>query len=382
MNELESAGQILVCLRWGIGDMVMEIPALNALRHHAPGVKITIIGADPAIQLLEEDAGVNFRLSYQQFGFTHWGDEGTASTRGKFANWLRRKKFDVVFDPSHAPTAVGCLIRENDGMIYDAPHEQPDPVLLCGGNCTEAVNTAMSCGWGIELPRHSTSRIHFSPEAGQWAGSFIRRFFPGREPVIGISRAASSPLKTWPAEHFDDLCDRLDRKGYNLLVLSGTLPSAPLKTSIRGGPVCPPDLREVGYKSGRTALLGRIHLMYTATLLARCRLLICNDTGLMHMAAAVDTPVVGIFGPTAPSIYLPRKPFSLAVSPSQISCSHRIKYFIGPPRCVIQGQCRVREKPCISEITVDEVLSKAEELFDYTNKKAEMKRYILPMLPV
>ncbi|RJR34338.1 MAG: hypothetical protein C4576_26510 [Desulfobacteraceae bacterium] len=105
-----------------------------------------------------------------------------------------------------------------------------------------------------------------------------------------------------------------------------------------------------------------LHLLHVAALLERCDALVCNDTGLMHIAASVGTPVIGLFGPTDPSIYLPRQGHTRAVCGDKPDCVFRQRLGIRPSPCLGAGRCLSGEKSCILEIGVLEVLNAVEEL--------------------
>jgi heptosyltransferase I len=101
-------------------------------------------------------------------------------------------------------------------------------------------------------------------------------------------------------------------------------------------------------------VVARIHLRRTAALLARCQLFIGNDTGLLHLAAAVGVEVAGVFGPTSPAVYLP--PAGKAVAAADW-CPHRKTASFGPPACIVQGRCLVPAGSCIETITAGGLLA-------------------------
>src|SRR5690606_26734805 len=101
--------------------------------------------------------------------------------------------------------------------------------------------------------------------------------------------------------------------------------------------------------------VGSWHLLRTAALLARCRAFVCNDTGLLHLAAAVGTPSVGVFGPTVARLYLPPGAHTAAVEPPEPSCPHRRTTSLFPPECWSRGYCLVDERSCVRHARVDDV---------------------------
>ncbi len=104
--------------------------------------------------------------------------------------------------------------------------------------------------------------------------------------------------------------------------------------------------------------VGETHLRSTAALLSLCGVFVCNDTGLMHMAAAVGTPTAALFGPTSPQIYLP--PTRAVAARSARPCRFRRTNSFGPSECLTAWRC-LRDGPesrgCIEEIEVEEAMA-------------------------
>ncbi len=137
------------------------------------------------------------------------------------------------------------------------------------------------------------------------------RLIPEGGPVLAIAPTANWRGKIWPGECFVELIGRLTKGGPGLEAI---LPNA--RVAIFGGP---------GEASAATAVLDsvpddrRINFVGTedlptvAACLKRCALFVGNDSGLMHMAAAVNIPTVGLFGPSRPENYGPWGELGLAV---------------------------------------------------------------------
>ena len=121
----------------------------------------------------------------------------------------------------------------------------------------------------------------------------------GRSPVLAIGPTANWQGKVWPAERFAELIERLTAD-------DGLLPHAPV--AIFGGPderlQANPVLRAVP-RDRRIDLVGKVDLLTAAACLSRCRVYVGNDSGLMHMAAAVGVPTLGLFGPSRTEVYAP-----------------------------------------------------------------------------
>jgi ADP-heptose:LPS heptosyltransferase len=128
------------------------------------------------------------------------------------------------------------------------------------------------------------------------------RLVPPGGPVIGIGPTANWGAKIWPADRFIALLERLTGP-------AGIAPRA--RVAVFGGA----DERDLALPVLEAApedrlidLVGGVDLPTAAACLARCALFVGNDSGLMHMAAAVSTPTLGLFGPSPPAHYAPWGP--------------------------------------------------------------------------
>jgi ADP-heptose:LPS heptosyltransferase len=121
--------------------------------------------------------------------------------------------------------------------------------------------------------------------------------------------------KRWPADRFAALADRLVDVLSARLVLLGGPDDGPVNRSVVGamGPAARARTLDVS---------GRLSLAETAAVIARCRLYVGNDSGVAHLAAAVGTPVVEVFGPTDPRRYGPVPGAGLAVAPPGAAVAH------------------------------------------------------------
>ncbi len=145
-----------------------------------------------------------------------------------------------------------------------------------------------------------------------WSGHDHKReavaLLPSGGSVLGLAPTANWQAKIWPPERFAALAERLTRDGG---------PLAGARIAVFGGPgeealaapvleALPPD---------RTLdLVGNRHLLTVAELLRRCDLVVSNDSGPMHLAAAAGAPTLGLFGPTRVEHYAPWGPKASAVT--------------------------------------------------------------------
>jgi heptosyltransferase III len=140
------------------------------------------------------------------------------------------------------------------------------------------------------------------PAPRLWIGSeeesVARALLPDGEPVLALGPAANWRAKTWRPERFAELAQRL----------TGSGPLAGARVAVLGAEgerdaVAP--VFDSLVPARRIDLVGRVDPLQAAACLRRCRLFIGNDSGLMHVAAAVGMPTVGLFGPSPAEHYRP-----------------------------------------------------------------------------
>ncbi|MCL5279814.1 MAG: glycosyltransferase family 9 protein [Planctomycetes bacterium] len=344
------ASNILLCLRYGIGDLVMELPLLDRLREVLPEAAITGLGAEPAVEILEGDDRLNEVVSIQHWGIRHLGDPADEQVGRQFTDWLVGRRFDLILDPSHAARVVKQVIYRRDIRILDCDPACLEVGLAQGWEGLLAVKQAARQGWGLEVPPSSAPAVRLHPEETDRARCFLEQEGLTRD-VVAISPGASDDLKRWPTIHFARLCRYVvEDLGANVLVF--------------GGPGEAKLLCELGEQTrdlARMHIVQNLHLRQVAALLAQCRLYLGNDSGSMHLAAAVGMPVAILFGPTVPHLYLPRWVRSQAVA-SGIACPYRPQRAFGHPRCILAGSCLIGT-PCVQTIDPAQVYATVKEAY-------------------
>jgi heptosyltransferase-2 len=126
-----------------------------------------------------------------------------------------------------------------------------------------------------------------------------RRDLPAGRPLIALAPGAVGPSKRWPSSYFAEAAAHLSRGGASVAVI-GSPSEAPLAAEIRAGN---PDVRDLTGADLRNAILA----------LASADVAVSNDSGLLHVAAALGTPSIGIFGPTSPWHWAPLNPLAAVV---------------------------------------------------------------------
>jgi ADP-heptose:LPS heptosyltransferase len=346
-----SSKRILVCLRHGIGDVVMELPILHGLRQASPQAHISALGSAPAVQLVQRDRCMDAITSMEQWGIAEWHDEGDAQSDSAIHQWLEQNRFDMILDVSHAALGVRKAITATAQVpLLDTDYVALNSALMRGCNGMQAIKAGIESGWGLPVAASLSPQIQLSGEDIRYARGFFCDHDLCAQRVVGVSLEASSQLKKCPIEAVAAALDKVvDATNCSLLLFAApdSLQADLVATFMR--------------HCTAVHLVQSYQLRHIAALLRRCSVFLCNESGLMHIAAAVGTPVTAIFGPTWPGIYLPSSSRSRAVGGWRQSCPYRIKAAFGPPLCIGIGACLNDEQGCIAQVSADEIYSSVLE---------------------
>jgi len=199
-----------------------------------------------------------------------------------------------------------------------------------------------------------------SEEGRAWATTILGQddTWIAVHPGGGVNPGSSLLGKRWPAERYAVIVERLLERGYSVLLLGGA-DDKPLVAAITAAGASQPQPAPDGRRRGRLLdMSGRTSFSQLGALLERCRLFLGNDTGPMHLAVAVGTPVVAVFGPSQPAIYGPFTPDAAVVYHGE-QCA----------ACVFQGGLVSRCNngyACMAAATVQEVWEAVEAMLRKT----------------
>lgn len=281
--------RILVVEPKHIGDVVLATPFLAQLRVRFPNAKTTLLAAPHARPILEGTDLVDEIIE------THldWTEKSTRYNPFGY-NWrelwrvrreLRAREFDLAFKAcmhirehvvmglSGARRRVGYAFGEGDRVLTDAI-----PVDNIGRHKVEDWMLLLDPFGGAA--RLETPRLSLSQSEQRWAEQFLsERGISKEETVVGIHPGASVPEKCWPLERFLEVGKVLSRRaGVRILVFVDPMGYGASLGAIEG------------------AVTAQVSLRQLIALTARCRLLVCNDSGPMHIAGGLGIPTVAVFG--------------------------------------------------------------------------------------
>ena len=352
---LEAVQRVLVIKPAALGDVLFATPALAALRHALPHATITAAVGKWFTFMLEGNPDVDEVLDCGRFGTPGrygWRDIW------RFAAAIRARRCDlaVVLDRSPrvavAPWLAGVPHRvgiDSSGrgfaLTVRVPWDRPRHEVELMLDVVRALGIPCD-GFGLKyVPSEEHTRVaHRMLEEWSLAGHF---------PIVVVHPGGASnpgmvmPAKRWPAPRFAALADRLVEAAGARIVVVGHGADAPLARQMR-----------LAMRHPSIDLVGQTSIGQLAALLQRCHLYVGNDSAPLHLAVAVGTPVVGLFGPTDPALYGPYNAVGVGLV-HEDACSQRRPFVPGPLTAC--PDCR-----CIELITVERAWEAAAQVLAAT----------------
>ncbi len=334
--------RILIRANNWIGDVVMISPAVRAIREHFRDARLAILAKSWVLETLRGSPDYDDLIEYDRDG-AHRGLAG----RGRLVATLRRGRFDLAvlfqkaFEAAVFAWLAGARLRVGYATDFRRPLlTHPLPLPPAGTHHAELfLGIARALGCPVRDPFPS---FHIDAEARASAASILRasgRMGPG--PLVAIHPGASKEPRAWHADRFGELGRRLAQTAGARIVLLG-------------GPADQDRLQAIAARiPAGLALLprGPVSIKETGAMIERCSLFVGNDSGPMHIAAALGVPTVGIFGPGSPALTSPlARPGRLAIVSKLYPCAPCRQDFFRECPPAPSG------KPfCLEEIAIAEV---------------------------
>jgi heptosyltransferase-2 len=320
-----------------IGDTIMALPALDGLRAALPDARIDALARSWVAPLLKGQPSLTHVLSYD--AQRRYRDLLSVADR------IRSQRYDLALLLSNSFRSAllallgGARARvgySSDGRSWMLTHSVRRDGRACSLHMVEYYLEILRA-MGIK-PVQSAPKLWVSHEQSLCAAQiFKHNGIKESRPVVGILPGAqNSVAKMWLASRFARLADLIVENLNASVAFFGGAGDSDRIEAIR---------RQM--RSPSVNLAGQIPLEALGAALQRCRVFVTNDTGPMHVASAVGTPVVAIFGPTDPRI---TAPYSGAQSIIQANV---------PCAPCGKRQCN-RDLECMKAISTEDVLRAVE----------------------
>lgn len=331
-----------------VGDAVMTVPALRELRRLFPDAHLTLATRSWAQELFADADFIDYLLVNDR--------RGLGAVRAQVHEWKNRKfdlavlfqnAFEAALIPALArvPFRIGYATEHRGFLLTHSLHLPPwrsaKHEVFYYLNIVAALESLIK--GGQRSPDDYQPQPHLEISEGRRAGAvnfLVRHGVDGERKLIALCPGSiNSRAKRWPAESFAVLADLLIERDAHVLLI-GSPEELDVSLEVAGRMRHEPVM-----------LTGKTNLSQAIEVLDTVDLLITNDTGPAHIAAALGRPTLVIFGPTNP---LTTRPFS--------SKSEIVRH---PPEC---APCMLRDCPidhrCMTAISPAEVFARAQVMLD------------------
>lgn len=321
-----------------VGDAIMALPALRAVRTRFADAHIAILARPYVVQIYEGQGIADELIVYDRAGI-HRGWSG----RERLASELRARHFDAALVLQNAfeaawiawraaiPQRIGYN-RDGRGLLLTKPIAVPKKHEIPAHEKYYYLELIRRANWLEGLPEVSEISLRVTPDSLQQAEARLQSLGarPGT-PRIAVGAGASyGSAKCWPPERFAAALNALVRERDADVILFGTATESAVSSAIQGG-----------LNKKAIDLIGKTQIAELSALLAQCTTFLGNDSGAMHVAAAVGLPVVAVFGPTDPfgttpvtprNIIVQQRPYCSPCFLRRCPTDHRCMTAIAPER--------------------------------------------------
>ena len=353
----EQVRRILVVRFSAIGDIILTLPVVDALHTRFPEAEIEYLTRQENLDLVSHHPGVNRVWPFDRsLGF---------SELRRLGKILRERKYDLLIDlhQSLRSIYIRAAVRPHMARSYRKLTLSRRLLELARWNTLrdappviDRYFTALEdFGVSREGRRPRLSVLDRARERS--AEALLRAGLGEGEGIIVLAPGASHPTKRWPPAAFAAAALALTPPGSRAVVLGGN------------------SDREIAAEVGRVMarsgaaivdVAGRLALGESAAVIERASLVITNDSGLMHMADALDRPLVAVFGPTSRELgFYPTGPRA-RVAELPLDCRP----------CTLHGSdsCRLQHHRCLQELPVEAVVKLARGAME-EDLNAEAQRH-------
>jgi heptosyltransferase-2 len=358
--------KILIIRLSSIGDILLATPLLRALREKFRQARLDFVVKSEFADVVRYHPAINqlYELNLKN----GWPDLKALGHR------LRETRYDVIFD-----------IHKNFRSTYLTHAAKPPRVFRHRKHLVRRwlwVNTKINLMQNIPpiyrryLEAATPLGIAAQPrDDGRWLELFwsekeeqeadyavFARHWQPNLPLIGMAPSAGYFTKRWPAEYFSELAANLIHRGNQVVILGG---AQDVDLAKKIAQIVNASISRDNRELPLINLAGALSLLGSAAIIKRCQIFVANDSGLMHIAEAVGTPLIAIFGSTTRELgFFPQLQTSRVLENPALSC--RPCSHLGYQRCP-RGHFR-----CMREIKPQQVSAVVQKMLfmaNETNKK-------------
>jgi ADP-heptose:LPS heptosyltransferase len=328
-----------------IGDLLMALPAIADVRAAAPDAEIDLAVGSWNAELAANLSGISRVITLDPSWLARGSAGLSLAAVLRAARHWRRSRYDLAlnFEPdvrtnmvlavSGAKWTAGYNTGGGGPLLDQSLEYRPSEHTT--DNARRLVATVLRT-----VPADTSARILEIPVASQREADTL--LVGARRPVVAMHVAGGRAVKQWDPDNFGQVARSLVERQGGTIVLTGSRDDAALVNRVKA--LLPFDrVVDASPASG---------LLTVAAVLQRCELMITGDTGPMHLASAVGTPIVAVFGPSDPARYAPRGPRDRIVR-IDLPCAPCNRIRLPPARCT------GTTPDCLALVTPEMVLAAA-----------------------
>ena len=331
--------KVLIFAQKRIGDTIVSIPAFRAIKENFPKSQITVFSISYIKDILDRIGDIDNIVTY--------GKDFSLFQRAKLAKNLSTNRFDLAVDLtcdytlesallaflSRAKYRVGYNTYGRGFLFHKSVLHEKESIHITD----EILNIARSINLDTD---NKNIRISASAEAQEEVRQDLQENnIESEDVLVGIHPGGHYPTQRWLTERFAKLADRLIERYHVKIILLGGPKELELinfmKKNMQNTPI-------IFLNQPVRNLLG---------LIQSCRLLICNNSGPLHLATALGIPTVSFMGPTIPKRWWPQGKDHVVIR-KDLSCMP-----------CNEGFCKLKTQDCMKLITVEEALEAIDQIF-------------------
>jgi len=326
----------------------MALPAIRDVRALAPQAAIDLVVGSWNAELAEAVPGVTRVHTLDAVWLSRGNGGGSLLSLLGAARAWRSEQYDLAIN--FEPDVRSNLLTAASGARWTVGYRSGGGGALLDlaldydtrAHTTANARRLVATAFGRTPPENSTPLLHIPDAARRTAD---QRLPPRTGPLIGVHASGGREIKQWDPARFAAVARRLIQERGATIVLTGAADDRALVDRVKD--LLPPE-RVVD-------VAGDEDLLTVAAILQRLDLFITGDTGPMHIAAAVGTPIVAVFGPSDPLRYAPAGPRDRVVR-IDLPCAPCNRIRLPPARCV--GHM----PDCLAGISADRVFDAAVDV--------------------
>ena len=335
----QNIGSILFIRVDRVGDMVLSTPAFRAIKAALPKVQLTVMASPANAPILKNHPDVDEVMVYDQ--------SISIIEKMKFFNGLRSRHFDLAIDPYTDYEVKTAWLAGMSGAAHRIGYAAFGREIFF--NCQSPqiegnkhfADSALDLLKRVSIPSENRNpAIYLGADEQAWAGQWLQENgFLGKK-IVAVHPGAYYETQRWLPQHYAELIRLVQRE-------------PPMEVVLLGGPADAIIVEDILARLKHAVCVSiQDDIRKSFAILSHCQLLVCNNSGPLHCAAALNIPTISFMGPTVKEQWMPVGDIHRVLRLDDLAC-------IG---CNL-GYCKIKTHDCmrlIRPVSVLEIILKNE----------------------